>query len=336
MFGQSSQTTGIFGNSATTAPATATPGGFGHQRNTTSLFTPATGTTSTALFSSNAAAPTTSAPASTTSLFGSTATNANQGTSFSFGNTATQQQQQQQQPQTQSLFGSTANKTNQGTSFSFGNATAQAQQPQQQKSLFGTNTTTATTTQQQPSLFGAPQQQQQQQQQQQGSSLLSLQAAFPDTNVPYFTIRPDGINRTTFPSNFFLGESSSSSTSPDSKTTSVNTFIYKGKETTISASNSNQQKDNSNLRRTFSSSAPSSSHPFGDKRTVLPGFLTGTPAQTSENATTGQKRFIDSNDSIDVFYSNQHPHLLLLPGFLEVNMMNHTPALENVNQLISI
>ncbi|CAO3592578.1 unnamed protein product [Absidia cylindrospora] len=82
MFGQSSQTTGIFGNSATAAPATTTPGGFGHQRNTASLFTPATGTTSTAPFSFNASAPTTSAPASATSLFGSTATNANQGTSL--------------------------------------------------------------------------------------------------------------------------------------------------------------------------------------------------------------------------------------------------------------
>lgn len=142
---------------------------------------------------------------------------------------------------------------------------------------FGSSTANATN--QPSSFFGTPQQPQQPQQQ--GTpALLSLQSAFPDTNVPYFIIRPDGINRTTLPSSALNDRAISSSTNAESTTSSGKTFYYKGKETTIFESiNAQSQLDGPN--KSSSSTGSPTSRNYQGKRKVLPGFLTGSSAQVT-------------------------------------------------------
>ena len=221
MFGQSSQQTTGFGGFGSTTGASGTGGG--HQRSNTSLFTPAASSQpSTGLFgASTSTAPATSTAITTTPSFGGFGTSttgnttANSTTGFGFGNTgnSTTTTSTSAAPATGGLFGNTTSTTGAKPSFGgFGTTTNTSAQAGGLK--FGTNTTQQPTgglfgsttggqqQQQTSSLFGGAQQQQQQQQQQ-SDSLLSLRTSFPDTNVPHFIVKPDKVTRTSIPPSLF-------------------------------------------------------------------------------------------------------------------------------------
>ncbi|CAO3585033.1 unnamed protein product [Absidia cylindrospora] len=130
----------------------------------------------------------------------------------------------------------------------------------------------------------------QQQQLQQRTLPNYLRSILRGANVPYFIIRIDDIRQSTLPPNVFTNDHTTKSTENDEDDTA---FIPKGKGTIHASSTSKATTvDNFRARRTSSSSLDFSParHAFGDKRTVLPGFLTATTSQTMENATRGRKR----------------------------------------------
>ncbi|CAO3643471.1 unnamed protein product [Cunninghamella blakesleeana] len=295
-----------FGNPSTATTTTpASSFSFGHQRNNTTggLFsTPAAGTaTNTAAptfgggASTSTAAPTFgTTPVSTTApTFGAAPTNTTAPT-FGTGSTNT----------AAPTFGGNTTSTlpslNTSTSFSFSNNNNQT------KPLFGSTFNTTNTA----SSFSLNTNQQQQQQQQQPNSLLNLHSVFPDTNVPYFIIKPDSVDRVSVPPSFFLTSRSTGGGNLDP--TSI-----KNKDISSFLNNSNINNNNNNNASSSSISNTSSSYHIGmkrslsfashsrEKRKVLPGFLTSSPGDV---ISTGQKKTTDDDkDKRVLFKSSSTP-----------------------------
>ncbi|KAI8137646.1 hypothetical protein BJV82DRAFT_336647 [Fennellomyces sp. T-0311] len=247
MFGQTPQTTNTFGGGFGSGGS-----GSGHQRTTTSLFAPASGTPSTGLFGSTSAPTST---ASTTALGGTSTFGGNAGfgsTTSGFGSNTTATTSTAGGT---GLFGSTtsaAGTSNPTSTFSFGNTNTTGNTSFGGTSGFklGGTTTTQPAFGTKPafggtsSLFGN-QQQTQQQQQQQPDSLLSLHASFPDTNVPHFIVKPDKVTRTAIPPSLF---------------------------------NKNDQSTKAVQHEVM---ATTTTKAYGEQRSVLPGFLTSATAPVS-------------------------------------------------------
>ncbi|ORY98000.1 hypothetical protein BCR43DRAFT_563331 [Syncephalastrum racemosum] len=171
-------------SSSTTTPSFGQSNPTGHQRSNTTLFTPASTSTTPSLFGGATQQTSTSQAPSSTFSFGNATNTTGTGSIFNKPATAT---------------GSTST---QGTGLGFGGFGS---------SLGGLNTSNTAQPQStfSSSLFGGQQQQQQQQQQQNQTTgpLLSFSTCFPDTNVPHFVVKPDTVTRTSLPPAFFIGES---------------------------------------------------------------------------------------------------------------------------------